>query len=442
MWENGKTTDRQHPDFREMSSEKKKLLMYGARNLSPIKILVNGLRRYGNENYIIDSLNLFFPGNKKITTEDFIFLDHYYEIYPDKSLINWNNFFPVLIDLFSEYYKYLISLIFKLKFKRFIKFFWKNYLIGIMNHAHIQFLKEYDIVNLHFVRDETAINIIDLPKNIHVVLSFWGTDLFRLKDKGDLSILKKAVKRADAITMHSREMRDFFLQIFGNNYEDKIVLSLFGNSDNITVKLVKNLSYFRSVGSKFLRRNNIVAEDKIIIKLAYSGHKAQRHLEIIEELKNLQNDIKNDLLFILPMTYGSEKDYIDQIQSVMRSYNFNYFIITDYMTDDESIGISAISDIMLNLRFTDAFNNSMIESLLANNILITGSWLPYRRLGEKEVFYYSIDNIKELPALLKKIYAKINSIKNKCVGNPDKVLKIVAPEYNIPNWERAFSIKK
>lgn len=414
-----------------------KILIFSSGNIPPIKILVEGLRQYGKGNFQIDALNLIYPDGKIRSSNKLNILDHEYCIpNSDTYNVHWDNFSSTFWNIVRKYYGYILFLLIRLRLSDLKKFIIRNLNIPNNEKDHQKLLLSYDIINLHYIQRYNAEKIINLPKSIRVVLSFWGSDLFTNDNEESVNVIKKAIKRADAITMHSEEMKKFFIQKYGGRYAHKVKLVLFGSSEIVCNELIHNLNYYKDIGFKLLQEQGVDnCKGKVLIKIGYSGHKAQQHIEIIHAIRQLPERLLNGILLIVPMTYGATKEYIQEIIDLLNDVIVDSVLINDYMSDEEALGLSAISDVLLNLRETDAFNGAMVETLLSGNILVSGAWLPYSRLRLSGANFFEINEIKDLPQKMEYIIANFDVIKFNNESNPIKVKKIVSSKYNSPKWE-------
>ncbi|NJK95426.1 MAG: hypothetical protein HC905_11390 [Bacteroidales bacterium] len=120
------------------------------------------------------------------------------------------------------------------------------------------------------------------------------------------------------------------------------------------------------------------------------------------------------------MTYGNcEKGYKERVEKLLHDLKLNGMVLKEYLTSEESLSISIISNFMLNLRENDAFNKSMVESLISNAIVINGSWLPYKMLTQKGIHHIEINDIEELSVRLTKIFSELDNHKSKAKKIPD-----------------------
>ncbi len=136
--------------------------------------------------------------------------------------------------------------------------------------------------------------------------------------------------------------------------------------------------------------------------MGYNSSKEQQHDKIIENILKLPKNLLERIQFIFPMTYGDDV-HKEKIKNMLNQTNLDYIVLEEFLYGDNNANIKLASDIMINILETDSFSGSMQEFLYANNIIITGSWLPYEVFDNEGIQYVKIDDISELYLELKKV---------------------------------------
>lgn len=258
----------------------------------------------------------------------------------------------------------------------------------------------FDIVNIHISR---WFYIIILPWLIKqkLVITFYGSDFYRTTNfvKNIQTIL---YKKADAITFTNPLTKDSFLEYY-KDFKNKSYVCRFG---------LKTLSFIdknRSISKQELKKSLGYDLEKIIITCGYNSTKEQQHEKIIENILKLPTDLLKKVQFIFPMTYGDNTNK-EKLKNILKQTSLDYIVLEDFLYGDDNANIKLASDIMINMLETDSFSGSMQEFLYANNIVVTGSWLPYQVFDNAGIQYIKIDNIDELYSLLENVIN--NSIKS------------------------------
>ena len=88
------------------------------------------------------------------------------------------------------------------------------------------------------------------------------------------------------------------------------------------------------------------------------------------------------------MTYGLTAEYLNQIIDHLKKTGLSYIILSDFLTKKEVAKLRLITDIAINISISDAYSASVQEQIYAENIVITGNWLPYDYLKECKYLFY------------------------------------------------------
>jgi hypothetical protein len=134
------------------------------------------------------------------------------------------------------------------------------------------------------------------------------------------------------------------------------------------------------------------------------------------------------------MTHGCSDSYANDVVNLVKENNVTYKLLTKMMTDAEVARLRNATDIMIQLSSVDARSASVIESILAGSILISGKWLPYEEFRQKHLYFYELENIDAaLPKLILQLSKNIDEELNKCQNNK---LKWEAETWGkvIDNW--------
>lgn len=239
-----------------------------------------------------------------------------------------------------------------------------------------------------------------------LVITYWGSDLFRASHK-QLMLAKKTVEKADGIIVLTEEMKSMFCEKYENIPPEKVNIIDFGVSAFDTIDNLENEGFEK----RDVLGNNYVS-NQVVITIGYNARKEQQHQFIIEALSKLEKKYLNRLFFVLPMTYPSGNDnYIQDMEEVLRKYNLSYAIITDYMNEEMISKLCLSTDIFVHAQTTDSLSTSMIEQLYSGSMVINGSWLHYKFLEDLFVEYESFSSEDDLCRLVSLILEK-NSLVN------------------------------
>lgn len=252
---------------------------------------------------------------------------------------------------------------------------------------------DFDIVNIHISRWFYLIILPWLTKQ-KLVITFYGSDFYRTSSFIK-NIQKLLYKKADAITFTNPLTKKSFLNYY-NDFEEKSYVCRFG------LKTLDFIDKNRSVSKKELRESLGYDVEKVIVTCGYNSTKEQQHCKIIESIMKLPKDLLEEIQFVFPMTYGDNTNK-KEVKSILKQTNLDYMVLENFLYGDDNANIKLASDIMINMLETDSFSGSMQEFLYANNIIITGTWLPYEVFDNAGIQYVKIDDIDELSSKLEKV---------------------------------------
>lgn len=277
-----------------------------------------------------------------------------------------------------------------------------------------------DVVVFHFLAPSYIKFIKQLKnKTDNIVVHWWGSDLYR-SDKKDKEKIRKINKHINKHIL-VKGMYDYFLEHFPAE-ANKIRYAVFG---------VKLLDIIKEQQVNFdpeeQKSKFSIPKDKIVITGAYNGSPGQQHLKIIDSLNKLPEEIKIRIFLILPMTYGCNEEYINEIKCNLKETNIEYKIIRDYLTINDLAVLRIITDITINIQITDGFSASIRESLFTGNLLIVGNWLPYDEIINWGGFFITT-SLDELNQTIENTIYNFNKLKDKTIKNSSII-------YQNSSWE-------
>jgi glycosyltransferase involved in cell wall biosynthesis len=259
-----------------------------------------------------------------------------------------------------------------------------------------------------------------------VIFSVWGSDFYRAKSI-NLWLKKRILKDADIITFANEQTRDDFVKVIPTNAVFKICR--FGL---LPLDYLENLNSTKQQSRYFLN----LPENKIIITIGYNLNPNQQHLKIIKEIKKLRNkDYYNDLFLLVPLTYPADKhNYTPELVKKLESAGLQFHTIGNYLSEIENAHLRNCSDIMIQLQTSDQLSGAMQEYLCTENLVITGSWLPYKILLEKGVNMILINSISELSIILDKTISNFESLKKSAYKNIEIIMELSSWKKNTQAW--------
>lgn len=281
-----------------------------------------------------------------------------------------------------EYYNNIFKLnkiIYWLKFNKYLKikyYYLKGSIVDIQ-FADIQFFYLIPFLKSTFNK---------------IVLSFWGSDLLRL-DKKQYFKLKNLIKMVDVLSFETSEFSNIFIQKIGKKHNSKMRKVRFG------INLLKQIDLLSEDDISRFARQYEINQGKQVVAIGYNRGKAHQHLLAIDSIINANVD-PNLIHLVIPWTYGpNDEQYKDEICRLIDG-KYTYSFIDNKLTDKEIASLRKVTDIMIQVQTTDVMSSSMLETLYAKNIIITGSWLPYNDIYDAGVVMNKVDEVAEVGKML------------------------------------------
>ncbi|MFZ4724000.1 MAG: hypothetical protein ACOYMD_00990 [Paludibacter sp.] len=300
------------------------------------------------------------------------------------------------------------------------------------NKIIIKLSKNYTIIDINFFSEiyDTLIPVFKEENKI-VKTTIWGSDFYRV-DAHRVEVQRKLYKNVDCIQVASQRMLEDFSKKYPEQ-KSKITLAHFGNNmfDSIENQLLKNDSFECKKGFG-------LPTDKIIIVCATNGSEGQQHEFMLESIKNLSTEIKNELFIILPMAYGGGLEYQNKIKNSITQLNIPYKILFSKLSVRDLSKLRIITDIIITIQKSDAFSAAIQEHLFAGSFLIAGDWLPYDIFQERGIFYTKT-NLKNLTFSISEAYFKMESIKIACKENKLLINNLSSWKNSVNDWIEIYN---
>lgn len=294
-----------------------------------------------------------------------------------------------------------------------------------------------DTVNLHYLAPQYSKYASQIKKKVGLFLiTFWGSDVLRADDKK----LKKYIpllNNCDAICV-PKKMQEEFIGIYNRyndkhgtlyNYNDKLKTIYFGLSIFDYIKKVNNKLLI-----EFKEKYHLPKKDTIFVTIAHNGSPGQQHNIVIDKLTRIDNKLKDKIFLLFPFTYGASDNYKKEILEYLEESGFKYEMFTQYLNMQELAVLRVISNININIQITDGFSASISEAIYANNIVITGDWLPYEIYEDWGVKIYR-ESMDEIENKIKDIIKNYNEYKEEIKDNDKLIYNKLSWKAVLPMWE-------
>lgn len=293
--------------------------------------------------------------------------------------------------------------------------------------------RNYDVINVHFPGVDSGAVCRYASKNTRVVTSIYGSDVLRA-NKRCLSVMEKLLTRSDAVTVAGDYIKKKFSEKFDARFDDKVEIVRYGsNAASFMSGAIEK--YTKDECKKYFS----FPDGKITVLCGYNGSRAQRHIEILNEIKKNRDKLKEQIFLVFQCSYGFDEDYKNELADALAESGFNGVIETDFMQGEVLAKFRNSIDVFLNLQPTDVLSATMIEELEAGAIVIKGDWLKYPDLENRNsnIYMQSISDIESLSEKITYIIDNFDSERGKIYSNKG-IWKILSWESQYEKWKKVI----
>lgn len=257
----------------------------------------------------------------------------------------------------------------------------------------------YDLVNIHFLpfNVESYVNIAH-KHSTPIMLTPLGSDVLRV-NKRYLPSINRAFDKAEYVSAN-------FITGFCSKVKEKFqitenkMVNLGYGSETLSAMLEMKGKYTREQYAAMLN----LPESSFYICCGYTASIAQRHSVMIDAVNKNRHLLPKDYCLLIPLSYGPAKEQLkEELSNQCESLGLNYFLITDYLSNEQVAALRYVSDLMFHIQPTDAYNSSLQEFLLGETMVINGKWLDYPSLERHGYPYYICDSLEALSECLNKV---------------------------------------
>jgi hypothetical protein len=261
-----------------------------------------------------------------------------------------------------------------------------------------------------------------------LILTVFGSDFFQLSGFKK-PWYRKVFQSADFVTsnnsMAMEKIRDDFslrperLKIcrFGND-----TLETIGRLENIPIRVSRELLHLPT--------------GKKIICIGYNYDSIQQHIPVLQSIaENIElRRQKDELFFLVPMTYGTEAGYRARLLDALSRFPFHYLTLEKFLSQEENAHLRRVPDIIIQLQKSDSLSASTQEHMFAGNLLITGDWLPYDDMVNAGIYFRTVADPRQSGPELLNCLENLEAEKQKCTGNRGAIKKLSSWSANIDSW--------
>lgn len=258
-------------------------------------------------------------------------------------------------------------------------------------------------------------------------LNVGGSDFYRAGTEAR-DFKRKLIESADTITAETEGTIKDFKEYYGA-IAQKTGLLPFG------VEVLGYIKENADVSHDSIKKKFGIPTDKVIVTCGHNANRAHQHMDIIEAVSRLSENIKRQVVFVFPMTYNQvNEEYIKEVADSLEKNKLEYVILMKFMNFQEMAEYAMISDIMIHVQTTDQLSSTMLEEMYAGSIVIAGSWLPYKSLHEMGIYFLDVDAVSDVTNTLQNVVLNMEEYKKRCTGNSSIVWKHSSWEELASRW--------
>jgi glycosyltransferase involved in cell wall biosynthesis len=294
--------------------------------------------------------------------------------------------------------------------------------------------RQYDLYHLHWPSQHSQNAFDAIPKSSPLVVSFWGHDVLDGSSALDHQFQRRAIARANIITVRSIELREHLFSKFGRSFAKKIRIAKFAN-DMFTEYGLLRPPELREA----FREKHAIQQDQITVCVGHCGYPKENHLEAIDAISAVAAKERLPVTLLVPLTYGGTSLYRSEIKQLLDRCGLPSICFETFMERNRIWELRCATDVFISVPEEDSFSGSMCESILAGAVAIVGDWLPYGGLRRRGIHFRSIEHIDDLATVLSQVLQDL-ALERELVRKTSKELRFeVDIETVIPGWVAAYN---
>lgn len=299
--------------------------------------------------------------------------------------------------------------------------------------------QNFSSFHFHYLHPNNLRLLDYLPQKSNVICTFWGSDIFLQDSDWENYHVAKALKKAQVITVTTKEMANAVLEKYGEDLKQKIRYCTFILDESL-FRLIENFTTNASLKDDF-RDKFKIPKEKVVISIGNNGRLANNHMQVIEQLCMLDEKVRQNIFIIIPLTYGIEQPgYAEMLGDALKDGGFQFMVLRDFLSLEELAGFRSVTDIYIHVPGDDALSGTAIEYMYGGNILVTGSWLPYSYFRDIRLNYFVIDDIPRITHTINDILLNLAAQKNLVKNNTAIIKRHIHPDSVVSGWIDSYRL--
>lgn len=295
---------------------------------------------------------------------------------------------------------------------------------------------DYNIYHFHYCTPERLKYIHHFPENKKIICSFWGSDLMRETGIRNVFYVKKALEKADIITIQNAELAEMLYCKYGREFKDKTKLIQF----TIHTEVYNYIDAMRDDMERinFFKSYYKIPYHKKVIVVSHNASAANNHFKILQSLEILPAEIVSKILVLIPLGYGRNENYIKSLESYKKSSTLQIVMLHQFLGPEETALLRICTDIMIQMPISDALSGAMTEVLYAGKQVYVGSWLPYGLLRRNGVSFTEIESFSDIIKVVRNYFQDESYIRSKNSYNAKKIKTFLFPDKTTFDWNEIY----
>lgn len=227
------------------------------------------------------------------------------------------------------------------------------------------------------------------------VLTFWGSDVYRLKTN-QIKWIRFYSFEATKLIFPEKSLYEEFVRRVGHVFDKKCYIIDFGMPlyDEMVKLLCKSKDECKECFG--------IPKDKVSVHVGYNGSERQQHIKILKVLSGLPQEIKDRLYITIPCGYGGNDNYMGQLKKTLIESGLAGGLQREYLEKEKNAKLRYSCDVFLYGQISDAFSESPLEYAFMGAKMIMPSWLMnnYRIFDELSYNYWKVDDLSKIEEVL------------------------------------------
>ena len=311
-----------------------------------------------------------------------------------------------------------------------------NFRLTLYHKFLLRILKErYDYIHVQGAEyNALKLATILAGRKSKIIVSYWAYP----SGKQEIKKIGKLLRRVYKISFVTKTLKENFQTHYGHMYDKRIscmdlVLSGIENMKHIAEG--KDMVALCTEGKHKLG----FPKDRIVVAVGYCGRKDQQHLQVLQSLETLSDDVLKKIYVYVHVAYGiTDEAYIRRIEAVgkrMEKRGCICNVSKEYMQGDRLAYLRFGTDIFINGIKQDVLSATMLEYLCGGTLVLNGSWLNYSELDDIDVEHIRFDNFDELSTKLVECIYNI-----KCNDdNANQIWTFISWNENVCKWNALYA---